>query len=158
MAWGTTKKIFGVCGNFKFEFVNLTNVKATQSLIKPVRMNRIHFVSTTNLTDNTDHLAGQTLNWSGTADTNVTNEIKDTSETFDPEIDGAQAHNTTDNRTAFVTYKDADELYCHKGGLADAVYDLCPDGNEVYSITSERIVEVTAQTADDSGTLLIIGG
>lgn len=165
MTWGTTLKTFGVCGNFRFAIHDLTDIKATRSLLKPMNMDRVYYVSSTNTTDNADVLAGQTLAWTGTADNNVLNEIKDTSEVFDAEIDGAQAHNTADNLTSFVTYKDADELYCHKKTIystdpssgQDAVYDLCPDGNETYTIYSERIVQFIAATADDDGTVLVMG-
>lgn len=157
MAWSRALKTFGVCGNFRFEIANLTDIKATRSLYKPRTMNRVYFVASTNLTDATDVLAAQTLAWTGTADTNTLNELQDTSEVYDSEINGVQADNTADNLTSFVTYKDADELYCHKGGMADAVYDLCPDGNETYIIYSERVVQVIAGTADDDGTILIIG-
>lgn len=158
MAWSKTRGIFGVCGNFRFEIAKLTDIKATRSLYRPRTMNKVYFVASTNLTDNADVLAAQTLAWTGTADTNTANELQDTSEVYDPEIDGTQAHNTADNRTSFVTYKDADELYCHKGGMDDAAYDLCPDGNETYTIYDERIVQVIAVSANDDGTLMIIGG
>lgn len=122
-------------------------------------MSQVHFVSSTNTTDNADVFAGQTLNWSGTADSNVANKIADSSETFDPQINGAQAFNTTDGLTSFVTYdgSNTDQLFCHKGGSADAAFDLCPDGNEAYHIRSERIAQVLAASANDDGTLLILG-
>ena len=176
MAWTIGRKAFGTCGNFKFEIFNLTDVKATRSLIKP-RMGRVDFVSSTNTTDNADVLAGQTLSWSGTADGNTANKLVDSSEAFDPAIDGAQAHNTADNLTSFVTYdKDnTDALFCHKGGsddsialndgdgtstaqTGDAAFDLAPDGNETFTIDSQRIVQVTAASANDEGTVIIFGG
>lgn len=163
MAWSKAIPKFGVCGNFKFEIWSLTDIKATRSLIKPITMSQVHFTVSTNVTDGTDVLAAQTLAWTGTADGNTDNELIDSSEVFDPEIDGCQAHNTADNRTSYVTYKEATKLYCHKGGwraypfTGDAVYDLCPDGNETFTIYSERVVQVIAGTADDDGTLLIIG-
>ena len=158
MAWSISRGVHGVCGNFKFEIFSLTDIKATRSLVKP-RMGQVHFVSSTNLTDNADILAGRTLSWTGTADTNTTNKLVDASEVFDPNINGAEAYNTTDNRIAQVTYdKDtASALFCHKGGMDDAAYDLAPDGNEAYLISSERIVQVTAVSANDDGTLMVIG-
>ena len=158
MAWTKTRQAFGVCGNFRFKFYDLTDVKATKSLINPC-MQAVYFVNTTNTTDAADTLIGGTLNWAGTADTNTTNKLVNTSETFDPEITDAQAFNTTDNLTSYVSYdKDATTaLFCHKGGTADAVYDLAPDGNEVYEILSDKIVQVTAVSANDDGTILIIG-
>ena len=157
MAWSKALKTFGVCGNFRFAVHTLTDIKATKSLIKPMNMDRVYFVASTNETDNADVLLAQTLAWTGTADTNTLNELQDTSEVYDPDIDGAQAFNNTDGRTSFVTYKDADELYCHKGGMDDAVYDLAPDGNEAYVIYSERIIQVTAVSANDDGTILVLG-
>lgn len=158
MAWSISRGIHGVCGNFKFEIFNLTDIKSTRSLIKP-RMGQVHFVSSTNTTDNADVLGAGTLSWSGTADSNTVNKLVDASETFDPLINGAEAYNTTDNLISLVTYdKDATTaLFCHKGGMDDATYDLAPDGNEVFLISSERIVQVTAVSADDDGTVLIIG-
>lgn len=159
MAWGTSRTTFGTCGNFKFEIITLTDVKATRSLVKPTTMSQVHASYSTNVTDNKDVLAAQTLNWTGTADTDTENKIDDASETFDPAINGAQAHNTADNRTSFVTYDgvNTDQLFCHKGGTADAVYDLCPDGNETYQINSERMVQLVAGNANDDGTLLVLG-
>lgn len=167
MAWTKSLKTFGVCGNFRFEIISLTDTKSTRSLVNPRTMDRIYYVGSTNTSDNADVLNAQTLGWTGTADSNTVNKLVDGSETFDPEINGAQANNTTDNRTSFVTYdkEDTTSLFCHKKTThstdptsgQDAVYDLAPDGNEAFTIYSERILQVTAVTAGDEGTLLIIG-
>jgi hypothetical protein len=173
MAWGQTLKTFGVCGNFRFAVHTLTDIKATRSLIRPMNMVRTFFVASTNETDNADILNAQTLSWTGTCDTNVANEIKDTSEVFDPELSGCQASNTADtvgvaNPTlmARVDYNDADELYCSSGYAVDQTggadfgqkaFDLCPDGNETYTIYSERVIQVTAVSANDDGTILVLG-
>ncbi len=158
MVWGKTRGVFGTCGNFKFEIYTLTDVKATRSLVKPM-MNNVYMAASTNVTDNTDVFAAQPLNWTGQVDGNTTDKLDDGSEVFDPDINGAQATNITDGRTSFVTYdKDtASQLFCHKGGMADAVYDLCPDGNENYVIRNQRIIQLVAGNASDDGTLLVLG-
>ncbi len=155
MAWGTTKKLFGTCGNFKFEIYSLTDVKATRSLIKP-GVQAIKFVASTNTSDGADIFNAKTLAWTGTADGNTPNELVDSSETFDSALTGYQVSNTTDNAWARVEYKDADELYVMTpDGSARA--DLFPDGNEAYTFYNERVLQLVAQTAGDDGTLIIIG-
>ena len=168
MAWSITRKAFGTCGNFKFVFYRLTDVKTTRSVIEPKGLSFVKFVATTNETDNADVFAGKTLAWTGTADTDVANEIKDSSEVFDPALQGSYAANTADtvgvaNPTliARVDYKDADELYCSSGynvgGIGTAPFDLCPDGDETYTIYDEHKIQVIAVTANDDGTLIAIG-
>ena len=61
MAWGKSITKFGVCGNFKFECHTLTDVKATRSLVRPRIMSQIHFVASTNESDNADILNAKTL-------------------------------------------------------------------------------------------------
>lgn len=162
MAWSFTKKTFGVCGNFRFAFYNLTDIKATRSVVKPEGFNSVKFLVSTNTTDNADVLAGKTLAWTGTADTDVANELKDTSQVFDSRINGLQVANTADtvgetnpSLMADVVLKDADELYTfkHEG----SAYDCFPDGNETYTIYNERVVQFIAVSANDDGTVLLMG-
>jgi hypothetical protein len=159
----------------------LTDIKATRSVVYPAGLSSVKFVASVNTSDKADVLAGQTLAWTGTADTNVANEIKDTSEVFDPALNGSFAANTADGAgasftvTGKVDYKDADELYVKSGYnnvaattgntgegddariLGDLPYDLCPDGNETYTIYDEHKIQVIAVTANDDGTLFVMG-
>lgn len=174
MAWGYQHIKWGVCGNFKFEIVTLTDIKTTRSLIKPRTMSQVNFVASTNETDNADVLLAKTLAWNGTCDSKVANQIVSSAQVFDPLLTGTYAANITDtvhptnNPTliGYVSYKDADELYISSGYAVSQAsgadfgkkpFDLCPDGNEDYTIYSERIIEVLAVSANDDGTLLIIG-
>lgn len=162
MAWGDTKIAFGTCGNFKFEFHDLTDVKATRSLIRPTTVhNKVHFVASTNETDGADVFGAQTLAWTGTCDSDTANEIVDSSETFDTMLNNTVAYNVETGdanlgKGAHIVYKDADELYCFALGDKTA-YDLCPTGDEDYRIDDQKIVQVVAGTANDDGTLLIMG-
>ena len=166
MAWSHTKGKFGVCGNFRFAFINLTDIKATRSIVKPEGFNSIKFVASTNTSDNADVLLAKKVSWTGTADSNTANELVDSSETFDPRLSGLQVSNTADTASSSVTlmsyvdYKDADELYCSTGAsdvMGTEVYDAFPDGNETYTIYNERAIQCMAVTAGDEGTLLLIG-
>jgi len=160
MAWGYTRHKFGVCGNFKFEFISLTDVKATRSLIKPTLPTKCAFVATTNLTDNADILAGKTLAWDGTADSNTPNELIDSSEVFDARLYDVFVANT--DATAFTTARvqlksgETTKLNLYKPDRS-AVYDAFPSGNETYTIYDERVIQVIAASANDDGTLLVMG-
>ena len=158
MAWGTTRKMFGVCGNFKYEMVTLTDVKATRSIIRPTVPSRVMFVATTNETDKADVFNGKTLAWTGSADTNTVNELDDSGETFDPALYELMVENTTDtdNARVIINSSDATRLLCYKPDKT-AVKDAFPDGNEAYTIYNERAIQVTAASANDDGTLLILG-
>ena len=166
MTWSYTKDIFGVCGNFRFAFVSLTDIKATRSIVRPEGFNSIKFTASTNTTDSADVLLTKKVSWTGTADGDTENELVDSGEVFDPRLSGLQAANTADTASSSVTlqsyvdYKDADELYCSTGAsndLGTEVYDAFPDGNETFTIYSERAVETLAATANDEGTILIMG-
>jgi hypothetical protein len=161
MAWSYTKKVFGVCGNFRYAFYNLTDIKATRSLIRPDGITRVRFSCSTNTTDGTDVLLGQTLTWTGQTDGTTANTLEDSTQVFDPRINFCLASNTSDNTTCMVNYKDADQLYCwtkignSSKGLGVAVDAF--DTTKNYTIYNERIVQVVAGTANDDGTLLVIG-
>jgi hypothetical protein len=162
MAYSFTRSFFGVCGNFRFKIYSVTDAASTSSVIEP-KMN-VRFVASANTSDNADHMRARVLNWSSTADTDVLNEIKDTTVTFVAGLTGSQAHNTTDNLTSFVSYKDGDELYAFRTGkrietdTADtATYDVCPDGNEAYAIIDDHKIMVTPVTGNDDGTLFVLG-
>lgn len=158
MAWGTTRKMFGVCGNFKYEMITLTDVKATRSVIRPTIPSRVMFVASTNESDNKDVLAGQTLAWTGTADTNTPNELDDSGETFDPALYELFADNTASQLVArvIINASDATRCLCYKPDKS-AVYDAFPAGTETFTIYNERAVQLIAATAGDDGTLLILG-
>ena len=161
MAWGYTRKIFGVCGNFRFSFIDLTDVKATRSLIRPAGLNSVKFISTVNTTDTADVFAGVTLAWTGTCDSDVENEVADAGEVFDTRMNGCMISNTTDtvgvandSLVANIKRHDNTSLYTFHAGAA---FDLCPDGDETYTVYDERVVQVVAGTANDDGSLLVIG-
>lgn len=155
MAWSWSKGQFGVCGNFRFLFVDLTDVKSTRSIPLTEGFNSVKFTSSTNTTDNTDVLLIKKVSWTGTADGDTANELVDSSETFDPAVSGLQCDNTTDTTNCVVDYKDADELYCkaYNGAAADTF----PDGTDTFTIYNERRIEIIAGTANDDGTILMIG-
>jgi len=164
MSWGYTKKAFGVCGNFRFAFIDLTDIKATRSVVKPEGFNSIKFVCTTNTSDKQDVLLGKTLNWAGTAVTDLTYKI-DTNggEVFDPRINGLQVFNSESSDalegvSGILVYdsSDTDQLYIFNPDTG-AAYDLFPDGNEDFSIVDERSVQVLAADAGDDGTMFIMG-
>ena len=158
MAWTATKKMFGVCGNFKWEILNLTDVKATRSVVKP-GFTTVYQAYSTNTSDNKDVLNAQTLAWTGTCDTNTPNELDDSSETFDPALYDLFAQDTTAASAVArvaINASDATRLLCYKPNRS-AVYDAFPLGSETYTIYSERAVQLAAVTAGDEGTLLIIG-
>ena len=160
MAWSYNKGVFGVCGNFRYAFYDLTDVKATRSLIIPDGVGAVKFCASTNETDGTDVLLAQTLKWTGTCDSNTANELVDASETFDSRLNGLPAINTQAGALKGVTgeiiYKDADELYIFNWSTG-AAYDLFPAGSETYAIYDERTIQVTAGTANDDGSLFVMG-
>jgi len=154
MAEVNTLLLRGVCGNFRFKFYQITNAATTNSVFN-TDMQMVHCAFSTQTTDKADSWKCKTLNWTGTADSDTANEIKDTSETYVKALTGSQAFNTTDNRTCTtVEYKDADELYTYK---SQAAYDLCPDGNEAYRILDERKIMLTPVTANDDGFVIVMG-
>ena len=162
MAFSFERTKFGVCCNFRFKIFSVTDAQSTTSIVNPV-MN-VSFVASTNTSDNADVMGAKPLRWSSTADTDVLNEIKDTAVTFKAGLTGCAAYNTTDNLTGNVEFKDADECYAFKTGQqietsagSTTTYDVCPDGNEAYLIMSDRRIQVTPVTANDDGTLLVIG-
>lgn len=155
MAWGATKKLFGVCGNFKYEIYSLTDVKATRSLVKPA-MNKVYQVASTNTSDNADIFNSKTLAWTGTTDAATASILTDSSEVFDPALMGFQFSNTTDNAWGSIEYKDDDELYTMKPDKSARATII---GNaKAYTIYDERIVQLVAQDAGDDGTMIIFGG
>lgn len=176
MSWGYTKKIFGVCGNFRFAFIDLTDLKTTRNIIKPEGFNSIKFSSSTNTTDGDDVLLSKKVSWTGQCDSDSTNKIDDNAEVFDPGLDGLEVTNTTDaasgsfekmGRIGFDK-TNADQLFIAGGrlgagtnpgrdGFGTAVYDLCPQGNENYTIYSERAWQILAVGANDDGTIFIMG-
>lgn len=155
MAWGFSRTGFGVCGNFKFEFHALTDAKATRSLVYATYVPKIHFSTSVNTTDNADTFNAQSLSWTGTTDAATANELTDSSEVFDPVLTGLQAVNNTDGKWMALEYKDADELYTmypNKSARATQIGTA-----KAYTIKTERVVQVTAVSANDDGTLILIG-
>jgi len=163
MAWGVSRKVFGTCGNFKFVFYDLTDVKATRSLIKPM-LNKVSFVASTNTSDNADVFNAKTLNWTGTQDSIVANQLNDAGEVFDTALNGLTVYNNmgsdaSEGIGAMAVYSDANTLLTFAldgnkgGGAATTLFNA----SETYIIDNERIVEVVAQDAGDDGTLFVMG-
>jgi len=156
MAWTATKSAFGVCGNFRFAFYDLTDIKATRSLIKPEGIGAVKFVASTNTTDNTDVLLAKALKWDGTADTDHANGMEDGSETFDPVVNGLRIDDIDDNGLATVyIHTDTDTLLCFDSD--GAAVDLFSTNDEVFQLYNERVIQVLAGDADDDGTLFVMG-
>ena len=163
MARSYTRQTFGVCGNFRLEIWDLTDVKATRSIVKPM-MDRIRVASSTNTSDNADVFNAKTLSWTGTAAVDQENHLEDTGEVFEAGIDGQIVYNTEtgdakQGLSARVNFDstDTDDLSLVDLTSSASNSDLFPDGNEDYAMKSERVVQVLAATAGDDGTLLLIG-
>ncbi len=159
MAWGTSRSCFGTCGNFKYEFHDLTDVKATRSVMKPNYCRFPAFISSVNTTDGTDLFKAQFLNWTGTTDSTTAGELVDASEVFDGFMNGAIAENTTDKVQGIIQRKDDDELYTwavrgNDGSVADT--DAFPTG-KAYIIRHDRMIQTIAQDANDDGYLIVLG-
>ena len=171
MVFSYVRKAFGVCGNFRFKFYDITEAQNTRSIIN-TDMQGVHFVASTNTSDNTDNFKAQTLSWTDTAQVNVTNKIDmNATATFDPALTGLQIDNTTDGLTSTVEYSlaDTDHLWgidndvqgatqvSGEGGVNAALFDICPDGNEEFRIKNQKLVILDPVTNADDGTLLVIG-
>jgi len=158
MSWEYTKKQFGVCGNFRWEIIALTDIKATRSIIRP-GFTRIFQAYSTNTSDNKDVLNAQTVLWTGTVDTNSPNELDDSAATFDNGLYDSFAFNTATGSPARIQINltDATRYLCYKPSRS-AVSDPFPGGTEAYSLSTERALQITAATAGDEGNVLIIGG
>ena len=162
MAWSYSRKTFGVCGNFRFSFIDLTDVKATRSIIKPEGINSVKFTASTNTTDNDDVLLTKTLAWTGKAAVYQENHLEDTGEVFDPRLGMLVVHNveTGDAKLGLHAYMVYDGTDPDDLSLIDntgTATDLFPDGNEDYVMYNERVIQTIAGTGDDDGTLLVIG-
>ncbi len=171
MAYSYKRKVFGVCGNFRFKIYTITDAQNTRNIVK-TDMNKVDFVASTNTTDNADNFKAQTLSWTNTAQADVENKIDmNATATFDPALTGLQVHNTTDNLTSTIEYSlaDTDHLWgidndvqggtgaSGEGGVTAVLFDICPDGNEEFRIHSERLIILDPVSNDDDGTLMVIG-
>ena len=154
MAYSYSRVFHGVCGNIRFKMFSVTDSATTNSVLKTEMVNRI--ILATNTSDNADHFRARSLSWTGTADTDVTNELKDTTQTFVAQLTGSMVDNVTDGAFAKIGYKDADELYTYKPN-GSAALDLFNTGNEEYAIKDERKLMITPVTADDDGTIIVMG-
>lgn len=150
---------FGTCGNFKFEFVNLTDVKATRNIIKPKHCRNVGFVTSINTTDGTDLLKAQTLNWTGAADSTVAGQIPDSGEIFDGILGGVIAENTDDNYQGLVHRASDTNLYAVQAAGNDGSYASTAlfINTKNYIIRNDRVIECIAQDANDDGRLIIFG-
>lgn len=180
MVWAWSKKTFGVCGNFKFAFIDLTDIKATRSIVKPEGFNSIKFASSTNTSNNTDVLLTKKCSWTATCNADTEFKIDTAGEVFDPQLDGLEVANITDTASEVggsevhligkVGYDktNADQVYVEGGAVTvptspgkdqhgTQAYDLCPDGNEEITIYSERAWEIISANAGDEGTIFIMG-
>lgn len=156
MSWTATKKIFGVCGNFKYIMYDLTDMQDVTKIIDVKGLNSIKFTCATNTTDNTDVVLGGVLNLSATASTDNTDAMEDNTEEFSAVWSGLVIDQTSDNTRAWVIYEGAGILQTYTLGTITAV-DAFPVGNEAYKIHNERYYGCLAGTDDDDGTVLIIG-
>ncbi len=160
MAYSATRKVFGVCGNFRFKFYNIIDAQNTNSVVK-TDMHRVEFVSSTNTSDNADNFKAQTLSWTGTVDANTVNELEDSSETFVAELTDLHVFATSganDGSPAIVVFQvgDTDNLLLFAPSDKTAT-DLFPAGNETYAFKDQRHIILDPVTNDDDGTLLVIG-
>ncbi len=172
MAYSYKRKVFGVCGNFRFKVYTITDAQTTRNIVK-TDMHKVDFVASTNTTDNKDNFKAQTLSWTDTNQVDVTNKIDmNGTVTFDPALTGLQVHNTTDNLTSTVEYSlaDTDHLWgidndvqgatqsAGEGSVNAALFDICPTAaSEDFRIHSERLVILDPADNDDDGTLMVIG-
>jgi len=142
----------GVCGNFRFKFYDIANCDDWNSIVDnkgPVLM-----AASTNTGANTDIFGCGPMEVQSTADGNTANELVDSAATFSSAFSGLQAHNEDDNISCILSTKDLDECYCFKNGVAN---DTFPDGNEVWSVTSDRHVEMNSAAATYEGYLIVFG-
>ena len=144
----------GVCGNFRFRFFDITNCDDYASIV-PVK-GPVTFACSTNTGANTDVFGTGPMNVEGTADANVANELKDTSETFSSMWSGLRAINESTKASCLVSCKDADELYCFNP-TTKAAADTFPNGNEAWNVTSDRHVELTSAGTTYEGYLIVFG-
>tara|TARA_R100000231_G_scaffold26276_4_gene23830 strand:+ start:4630 stop:5169 length:540 start_codon:yes stop_codon:yes gene_type:complete len=86
----------------------------------------------------------------GTADTDVTNKLKDTTANFSTVNVGDIVYNTTDNTSGAVTAVDSTDTISF-------ATDLFPDGNENYIIFTAGPVGFNERIASGEGCLLYVG-
>ena len=159
MAYSATRKAFGVCGNVRFKFYDITDVQTSKNVVKPY-MN-VKFAVATNTTDNTEVMMAKPLNWTGTADTDTANKLVDTSETFVQELNRSHVFatsGTNEGAPAIIEFLSADtDALSLFSCASEAATDLFPSGNETYALLDDHKVELDVGTNDDDGTLLIMG-
>ena len=150
----------GVCGNFRFKFYQITDAKDTNSVFNS-DMQNVMFIGSTQTTDKSDAFRARRLVWSGTCDNDQTNHCEDNTYTFVAALSGAWLANieTGDaliGQGAFVEWDkdDLDDLALSKAG---AVFDVCPTGDEDFTIHDPRKIMLTPATADDDGFVILIG-
>ena len=149
----------GVCGNFRFKIYTVTDAATTNSVVK-TDMRQVFFVSSTNTTDNADNFKAQILNWTGSADTDTANELQDTSETYVNQLTNLIVYATSGANNgdgSIIEFKDADELNLNTLNAPATAQDLFPAGTETYRINDERHIMLTPVTANDDGTLILLG-
>lgn len=158
MAFSIKRTFLGVCGNFRFRFYTITDVQDTISIFDTAI--NVLFCNSTNETDAADIFNAKPLAWSSACDTDVSNEIKDTTVTMNKALQGLQAWNQTDSgddTSGYVDYKDGDELNAYKDKYASAARDICPTGDETYLIQSKTHIQMDTASSDDDGTLIVFG-
>lgn len=155
--------IRGVCGNFRFKILDVTNVATTNSVI-PADM-VVQFACGATTTQTANHIIVSKLNWTGTGVTDTANRI-DTNgnETFVPQIHRLIAYNTessdTDEGKSVVINYDVgntDQLICYAVGDGTTLVDYWQTGDEDFQIQDEHHILLDSQSSADDGKIILIG-
>lgn len=144
----------GVCGNFRFKFMAITNCDDYASIVP--NNGPVLFAASTNTGANTDVFGTGPMIVTGTATSDTANELVDSAATFSSMWSGLAVQETTNNDWAkTVSCKDADELYCFdKSGTATDPFSA---GNEGWQCNNDRHIELTSASTTYEGYLIVFG-
>ena len=144
----------GVCGNFRFKFYDITNCDDWNAIVP--NKGPVLFACATNTANVTDIFGCGPMNVESTATSATASELVDSAATFSSMWSGLICHHEGDNLSVFLSCKDADECYTFTPGTlaASSIFDA---GNEAWSVTSDRHIEMNSAAATYEGYLIVIG-